>query len=146
MTTDTVTLTTTQYSALAELRHRGALVASRHAFSGNTRTFSQRTLDALVDAGHARYEVVYGVPNAPAVASGIVPIDAPTPIPPASDTLTITVTRDDCSPQEIRALSRHAGTRGPGEKLTTAVDRIAEALHYGHPVTIIIGAVDGSPA
>src|SRR5688572_7641255 len=53
MTTDTK-LTTTQYSALAELRHRGALVASRHAFADdNTRTFSQRTLDALVDAGHA---------------------------------------------------------------------------------------------
>jgi hypothetical protein len=56
-----------------------------------------------------------------------------------TEPLTITVTRAECSPQEIRALSKHAGTRGPGEKLTDTVGRIAEALTYGHTVTVTIG-------
>lgn len=69
-----MTLTTTQASARVELLRRGALVASRHAFGPAGRTFSSRTLDALVDAGFARYEVVRGVLGAPAVAVGIVPV------------------------------------------------------------------------
>jgi adenine/guanine phosphoribosyltransferase-like PRPP-binding protein len=71
------TLTTTQASALVELNRRGALVPSASAFTGPYRQFRRVTLNALVDAGHARWEIVRNVPYAPAVASGIVPIDAP---------------------------------------------------------------------
>jgi hypothetical protein len=83
------TLTTTQHSALGELRRRGVLIPSHRAFADdNTRTFSQRTLDALVREGYARYELVFGAPNAAAVSFGIVPADGPNPYPAEAHVLT----------------------------------------------------------
>jgi hypothetical protein len=49
------TLTTTQYSALAELRSRGSLRPGTRAFEGGRRTFAHRTLQALVTAGYATW-------------------------------------------------------------------------------------------
>lgn len=56
-----MTLTTTQSSALAELRYQGTLRVSPTAFDdGGRRTFSRRTLQALVDAGYGYwYEPAY---------------------------------------------------------------------------------------
>jgi hypothetical protein len=91
---------TVQQSALGELQRYGALVASRHALGADgRRMFSQRTLDALVDAGHARYEVVRGAPGAPAVAAGIVPIDAPPPKLPCGGRAGDRLHHDDGTPR-----------------------------------------------
>ena len=50
-----MTLTTTQHSALAELRRAGTLRPGNKAFAGGRRTFKTRTLQALVDAGLAQW-------------------------------------------------------------------------------------------
>ena len=52
-------LTTTQASALVELRRRGSLRPSGRAFGGpnGERTFARRTLQALVDAGFAEWRL-----------------------------------------------------------------------------------------
>lgn len=52
-----MTLTTTQASALVELERQGSLRPSSRAWSkfDGRRTFSRRTLQALVDGGHAEW-------------------------------------------------------------------------------------------
>lgn len=55
-------LTTTQFSAYAELHRRGHLWPSdRRAFGRQGRQFARRTLQALVDTGVARWEHRDGV-------------------------------------------------------------------------------------
>jgi hypothetical protein len=79
MSTTTPTLTRTQTAALAELRRVGHLwptSGGRYETSGTGHApFSQRTVQALVDAGHAKWAV--RSPNAPAVMPHIVPVDVP---------------------------------------------------------------------
>lgn len=61
-------LTITQISALAELRRYGSLRPTNQAFSpwDGRRTFARRTLQALVDAGHAEWRLgVRGTRNGP---------------------------------------------------------------------------------
>jgi hypothetical protein len=48
-------LTTTQFSALGELKRRGYLAPSLRAFNDEGRQYSHRTLNALVKAGFARW-------------------------------------------------------------------------------------------
>lgn len=53
------TLTTTQHSALGDLQARGHLAPSRTAWAADgRRAYSSRTLQALVDAGHAHWDYV----------------------------------------------------------------------------------------
>ncbi len=71
-------LTTVQHSALCDLQRFGALYPCvGRAERGTMHGFSGRTLAALVDAGHARWDVIYDRTGAGETRwSGIVPADA----------------------------------------------------------------------
>ena len=79
-------LTTTQYSALGELRRRGNLRPAGRSFDPTTgqRTYSRRTLDALVDQGYAEWRTsVRGTRNGPVTYDGFVTpkmVDNVTPV------------------------------------------------------------------
>lgn len=68
-------LTTTQASALVELRERGSLRPSNRAFSpwDGRRMFARLTLQALVDAGYAEWRLsVRGTRNGPVTYEGFI--------------------------------------------------------------------------
>lgn len=70
-----MSLTTTQASALVELRTRKTLRPSGRAFSkwDGRRAFARRTLQALVDAGLAEWApAVRGTRNGPEVYAGFI--------------------------------------------------------------------------
>jgi hypothetical protein len=79
-------LTTTQYSALGELRRRNSLRPAGRAFDPKTgqRTYSRRTLQALVDQGYAEWRTsVRGTRNGPVTYDGFVTpkmVDNATPV------------------------------------------------------------------
>lgn len=86
-----MTLTTTQHSALGDLRERGSLRPSSRAFSrwNGQRTYSRRTLQALVDAGFAEWRTsVRGTRRGPVTFDGFV-----TPVTPVTITLRFNVDR-----------------------------------------------------